>query len=48
VTQTLTKAQVSSLLTHPIRKVEVEWKKNAEKYDVDHPRLLIEALPEAF
>lgn len=47
-TQPLSKAQMAALLASPVRKLEVEWKKKAEVYELDYSRYFIENLPEVF
>lgn len=47
-TQPLSEAQMSALLASPVRKLEVEWKKKPEVYDMDYSSYFIENLPEVF
>ena len=48
VSQPLTKRQLAALCAQPFRKIEVEWKKKSEEYDVGISRFLMETLPTAF
>jgi len=48
VSQPLTKTQIAALLAQPFRKMEVEWKKKPEEYDVESSRFLMDTLPTVF
>jgi len=41
----LTNEQLTVLTTQPIRKMEVDWKKKAEEYDIEKSHILQETLP---
>ena len=44
----LTPTQIAALSAHPLRKLEVGWKKKSEDYDIDQSRLLMDTLPSVF
>jgi len=46
--QPLTNEQLSALCAKPFRKIEVEWKKKPEEYDVQSSRFLMDTLPKVF
>ncbi|MDZ7606415.1 MAG: hypothetical protein U5K79_12710 [Cyclobacteriaceae bacterium] len=46
--QPLTKIQMTALSAQPLRKLEVEWKKNPEDYYVELSHLLMETLSTVF
>ena len=41
----LTQDQLEILTTRPIRKMEVDWKKKPEEYDVENTRFLVDSFP---
>ena len=46
--QPLTKTQIAALSAQPFGKMEVEWKKNPEEYDIELSRFLMDTLPTVF
>lgn len=44
----LTQEQLAALTAQPLRKMEVEWKKKPEAYEIAQSRFLIETLPTVF
>jgi hypothetical protein len=44
----LTKTQIAALSGQPFDEMEVEWKKNPEKYDIEQTRFLMDALRTVF
>ena len=46
--QPLTKTQIAALSAQPFRKMEVEWKKKPEEYDIELTRFLMDTLPTVF
>lgn len=48
VSQPLTNKQLTALCAQPFVKMEVEWKKNPEKYDIEQSRFLMDVLPIIF
>lgn len=48
VTQVLSDAQLKALISQPVDKLEVEWKKKPESYDLENPNYLMETLPTVF
>ena len=47
-TQVLSPEQLSALLAQPVDKMEVDWKKKAETYELDKPNYFMETLPSVF
>jgi hypothetical protein len=44
----LTQEQLTTLTSQPFRKMEVEWKKKPEEYEITQTRFLMDTIPTVF